>query len=161
MTLFLLRHGKAEDRDLGGRTDFSRALVQKGIDQARNSARLLREADMLPNLVFCSPLVRTRQTADEFTIAAGMPGAVSQSWLTAGMAPETALAELSGFSDFEKVLIVGHEPDFSQLIQYLLGAKGETVEVRKGSLIGLEINPPSPNATLRFLVPFRLAKHME
>lgn len=161
MILFLLRHGKAEDRGLQSGSDFSRSLLQKGIDQSRNAARLLRAADLLPDLVLCSPLVRTRQTADEFTQAAGMPGAISQSWLAAGMSPETALAELGGFSDFGKVMIIGHEPDFSQFIQYVLGASGETVEIRKGSLTCLEINPPSAKAVLRFLIPFKLAKHME
>jgi len=161
MQLLLLRHGKAETRNSDNPTDFSRALLQKGIDQARNAARLLREADLLPDLVLCSPLIRTRQTADEFTLAACIPGAVNQSWLACGMEPETALAELSGFSDFEKVMIVGHEPDFSLLIQYVLGATGENVEVRKGSLTCLEINPPSAKAILRFLIPFKLSKHME
>lgn len=161
MQLLLLRHGKAEDRNAVDRTDFSRALEEKGHDQARNAARLLIASDMLPDLVLCSPLVRTRQTAETFTNAAKMPGPVSQSWLAAGMDPQTALTELGGFSDFEKIMIVGHEPDFSQFIQHLLGAKGESVEIRKGSLTCLEIRPPSPRATLRFLIPFKLAKHME
>lgn len=161
MILFLLRHGKADDRGTSGMSDFSRTLDEKGIAQSRNAARILRDADYLPDIVLNSPLVRTRQTADEFTSAAGMPGPVSQSWLEPGMAPETALAELVGFSDFKRVMIVGHEPDFSQLIQYVLGASGESVEVRKGSLTCLEINPPSSRGSLKFLIPFKLAKHME
>jgi phosphohistidine phosphatase len=161
MRLFLLRHGKAEVRNAVHQTDFSRELLEKGHDQARNAARILRAAEMLPDIVLCSPLVRAQETAETFTQAANMPGPVMQSWLACGMNPETALSELLGFSDFKSVMIVGHEPDFSEFIQFLLGSKADSVEVRKGSLTCVEINPPSRIATLHFLIPFKLAKHME
>ncbi len=161
MQLILLRHGKAEDRNAITPDDFSRALVEKGHEQARNAARLLSASAMLPDIVLCSPLVRARETAESFTQAANMPGPVIQTWLACGMNPETALSELSGFSDFKNVMIVGHEPDFSQLVQYLLGSTADSVEIRKGSLTCVEVFPPSKNATLSFLIPFKLAKHME
>ncbi len=161
MQLFLLRHGKAEDRNAIHSDDFSRALEEKGHQQARNAARLLSSSGMLPQIVLCSPLIRARETAESFTQAANMPGPVIQSWLACGMNPETALSELRGFSDFKSVMIVGHEPDFSELVQYLLGSTADSVEIRKGSLTCLEVFPPARNATLRFLIPFKLAKHME
>lgn len=161
MNLFLLRHGSAEVRNANHPDDFSRALLEKGHEQARNAARILSSAKMLPDIVLCSPLVRARETAESFTQAANMPGPVIQSWLACGMNPETALSELRGFLDFKSVMIVGHEPDFSQFLQYLLGAKDDSVEVRKGSLACVAISPPSRNATLQFLIPFKLAKHME
>ena len=160
MELLLLRHGKAEGH-LTTSSDFSRALVEKGVEQAMRAARVLRSAGCLPDLVLCSPLVRAQQTADAFTLAAGIPGPVSQSWLACGMSPEMALKELTAFPDFARVMIVGHEPDFSQLVQYLLGTSGGGVEVRKGSVTCLEVSPPSRQATLRFLMPFKLAKHLE
>ena len=160
MELLLLRHGQAENHSSAG-GDFSRALVEKGVEQARHAARILRSANSLPDLVLTSPLVRARQTADAFTQESAIPGAIVQSWLSCGMAPETALEELSAYTDFERIMIVGHEPDFSRFIQYSLGAFGEAVEVRKGSVTCLEINPPSRRATLRFLLPHKLAKHLE
>lgn len=161
MNLFLLRHGSAEVRNALRPDDASRALLEKGHEQARNAARILAGANMLPDIVLCSPLVRARETAESFTQAANMPGPVVQSWLACGMSPETALSELRGFLDFKTVMIVGHEPDFSQFIQYLLGSSADSVEIRKGSLTCVEVLPPSRNATLRFLIPFKLAKHME
>jgi phosphohistidine phosphatase len=161
MQLLLLRHGKAEDRNAVTPDDFLRTLEEKGHEQARNAARLLSASGMLPDIVLCSPLIRARETAESFTKAANMPGPVIQSWLACGMNPETALSELCGFSDFKRVMIVGHEPDFSQLVQFLLGSNADSVEIRKGSLTCVEVLPPSRNATLRFLIPFKLAKHME
>ena len=160
MELLLLRHGQAEDHSPGG-GDFSRALVEKGMAQARQAARILRSADSLPELVLTSPLVRARQTADSFTEEVSMPGAIVQSWLSCGMAPETALQELTAYPDFQRIMIVGHEPDFSRFIQYALGAFGEAIEVRKGSVTCLEISPPARRATLRFLLPHKLAKYVE
>jgi phosphohistidine phosphatase len=157
MQLLLLRHGKAEDCSPGG--DFSRELEEKGHEQARHAARILTAADLLPDLVLSSPFVRAKQTANTFTAAAGMPGPIFLDWLACGMSPETALAELSHFPEFERIMIVGHEPDFSRLISHCLGGSAE-IEVRKGSVTCLDLRLPSPRAILRFLLPHKLAKHL-
>lgn len=159
MELILLRHGKAEDINIGG--DFSRELVEKGREQARRAARLLKGAGALPHIVLTSPLTRARQTSDGFCQTAGMPGPVIQGWLACGMSPETALSELAAFQDFKRVAIVGHEPDFSQLIQWILGANAGSIEMKKGAIACLKIYPPSRNGTLAFLIPPKLAVDSE
>lgn len=156
MDLILLRHGLAEDSHPEG--DFPRALVDKGREQARRAAKLLKGAGLLPEIVLTSPLVRARQTAEEFCQTAGMPGAVIQGWLACGMSPETAMTELTAYRDFKTVAIVGHEPDFSELIQWILGAGGGGVEVKKGAVACLRISPPAQHGVLRYLVPPKLAK---
>lgn len=158
MELVLLRHGKAENAHPDG--DFSRALVEKGRKQARRAAKLLKAAGMLPDIVLTSPLVRARQTAEEFCQTADIPGATLQGWLASGMTPENALKELAAFHEFNRVAIVGHEPDFSGLIQWLLGASGG-VEVKKGAVACLEINPPSRRGTLLYLIPPKFAGEPE
>lgn len=160
MQLVLLRHGKAEDFPSSGGGDFARALLEKGVDQSRNAARVLSSADFLPDIVLTSPVLRAKQTAEEFCRGTGIPEPLIQDWLACGMSPETALSELRAFVENERVMIVGHEPDFSQLVQYALGASGR-VEIRKGSLTCLEIHPPSPRASLLFSFPQKLAKHMD
>jgi phosphohistidine phosphatase len=155
MEIILLRHGKAESSNQGG--DFSRELLDKGRDQARRAARLLKSAGRLPDIVLTSPLVRARQTADEFCTTAVMPGAVIQGWLACGMTPETAMTELSAFRDFKRVALVGHEPDFSMFVEWILGANGGGVEFRKGAIAGLSVSPPSRHGMLRFLIPQKMA----
>ena len=56
MDLILLRHGKAEDSNPKG--DSARELVEKGRQQARRQAKLLKQAGLLPEIVITSPLVR-------------------------------------------------------------------------------------------------------
>jgi phosphohistidine phosphatase len=154
MDLILLRHGKAEDFNSQG--DGARALVEKGREQARRAAKALKRAKLLPEIVLTSPLVRARQTADEFCETAGIPGAVIQSWLSCGMSPEEALGELRSFADFKRVAIVGHEPDLSSLIESVLGAAGGGVEMKKGAIACLRINPPSRHGLLVYLIPPKL-----
>ncbi len=151
MELIVLRHGKAEDSNPGG--DSSRQLVEKGRVQARNAGTLLRSAGMLPDIVLSSPFARARQTAEEFCEAAGIPGPVVQGWLAAGMQPETALNELVGFREFTRVAIVGHEPDLSGLIQWVLGANGSAIEMKKGTIAALRVFPPSRPGSLVYLAP--------
>jgi phosphohistidine phosphatase len=151
MELIILRHGKAEDFHSSG--DAGRQLLEKGRIQSRDAGRLLKDSGILPELVLCSPLTRARQTADEFCTAAGLPAPTVVSWLAAGMHPDTALNELTAYREFGRVAIVGHEPDLSELIQWVLGARGNSVEMKKGSLACLRIHPPAKLGTLLFLAP--------
>ena len=155
MDLILLRHGKAENTSEDG--DFSRALTEKGREQARRAAKLLKSAGALPEIVLTSPVLRARQTAEEFCQAAEMPGAVIQGWLACGMTPDLAIRELAAFRDFKRVAIVGHEPDFSQLIEWVLGVISGEVEVKKGALACLRIIPPSREGSLAYLIPPKLS----
>lgn len=159
MNLILLRHGKAEDCHPEG--DQERALVEKGREQASRAARLLSAADRLPSIVLTSPYVRARQTAEQFCANAGMPGPVIQSWLGCGMSPETALRELVGFIEFPRVMIVGHEPDFSILASHLVGHPAAALQVKKGTLVGIRFDPPSSRGLLRFLIPPKLAEEID
>ena len=154
MDLIILRHGKAENTSADG--DFSRALVEKGREQARRAGERLKSARVLPDIVLTSPLLRARQTADEFCQAAGMPGPVIQGWLASGMSPDMAIRELAAFRDFKRVAIVGHEPDFSQLIEWILGAVSRSVEVKKGMIACLRIAPPARHGVLAYLIPPKL-----
>ncbi len=157
MDLILLRHGKAEDFHCGG--DFARALLAKGREQSRSAASLLKAAGLLPDIVLTSPLIRARQTAQEFCETAGLPEAQTQNWLACGMRPETAMVELAVFSEFKRIAIVGHEPDFSGLVEWLVGAKGGAVDFKKGALACVRIDWPARQGQLLFLVPPRLVAH--
>jgi phosphohistidine phosphatase SixA len=68
------------------------------------------------------------------------------------------MAELVAFKDFKSVAIVGHEPDFSDFLQWLLGVNGGSIEVKKGAIASIQISPPARRGTLAFLIPPSLAK---
>ena len=151
MDLIILRHGTAEDSNPGG--DHARALTEKGRQQARDAGILLKTSGLLPEIVLTSPLVRARQTAEEFCKSAGIPSPVVQDWLASGMMRTTALNELVGFREFSKIAIVGHEPDLSELIQYVLAAHGNAIEMKKGAIACVRVFPPAKQGVLLYLAP--------
>jgi phosphohistidine phosphatase len=159
MELLLLRHGKAENNHPHG--DASRALVEKGRAQARRAGQILKTSGHIPEIVLTSPLLRALQTADEFCQAIGIPGPVVQGWLAYGCAPETAMTELATLHDFKCVAIVGHEPDLSRFIQWSIGAYGASIEMKKGALACLRIEPPSRHGTLLYLIPPKHAANLD
>ena len=154
MDLILLRHGKAEDTNPEG--DFARALTEKGREQSRRAGTLLKSAGTLPDIVLTSPLIRARQTADEFCQAAGIAGPVIQDWLASGFPPATGLNELVTYCEFERVAIIGHEPDFSLLITLLIGASKGSINMKKGALACVRVFPPACQGRLLFLIPPKL-----
>jgi phosphohistidine phosphatase len=152
MELLVIRHAKAEDYGHPG-GDAARALVAKGEEQAERIGRFLLRIDRLPDITLTSPLVRARQTAERLCAAARLPSPVLQPWLACGMTPDDATRELSAFTRFDRIAIVGHEPDLSALVEHLLGATAGAVEVKKACVTGLDLTNRGQRARLLFHVP--------
>jgi phosphohistidine phosphatase len=68
--LYLLRHAKAVPQEEGG-ADRDRPLEQRGRRAAQAVAQWIAEHRLEPQLVLCSPALRTRQTLD--IVAAAFP----------------------------------------------------------------------------------------
>ena len=151
MKLIILRHGKAEDSHPDG--DYARRLTKKGHAQAERQARRLAGLGLLPGLILSSPLVRSRETAETFAQAADIAGPMIVNWLACGMRPGTAAEELAAYKEFGCVCIVGHEPDLSSLVSWLIGSTSYSVVMKKGSIAVLDVDPPSSNAILEMLIP--------
>ena len=155
MHLLVMRHGKAEDSHPQG--DAARRLIEIGHEQARRAARMLVHAQQVPDIVLTSPYERALRTAEEFCAAAEIAPPLIQDWLACGMHPQTALRELSAFSEFRRVAIVGHEPDLSCLISHLIEAPYGSVVMKKGAIAAIECSPPARGGVLLYLVPPKLA----
>ena len=154
MLLYLLRHA---DADTPAPSDDARALSEKGHGQARKVAHFCEAHDMQVSLVLSSPLRRAHETARPVaeTLRAEM---LIQQWLASGMSPHAALEELRAYRTQGSVLLVGHEPDFSQFAAHLLGLPtGNAIHIGKASLTLLEIDVfRAGAASLLFTLPCRL-----
>jgi phosphohistidine phosphatase len=134
--LYLLRHGDAEHET---RDDAARRLTEKGEAQSRTAGAALAALGAELDACLTSPKVRAAETARLACESLG------------GLEPEVvpelavggfdALALAAGRGD---VLLVGHEPDFSDEVARLTGAKAK---LRKGGLAILE--PSTLQALLR------------
>jgi phosphohistidine phosphatase len=125
LVIWFLRHGDAED----GSDDFARKLTDKGRRQSADAGRALRALGVELDLCLTSPRVRARATAElacehldvEITLEDRLQGGEFDPLdLAAGL---------------DNVLLVGHEPDFSDAVAQLTGGR---VDMKKGGLAGVE-----------------------
>ncbi|RPI33026.1 MAG: phosphohistidine phosphatase SixA [Chloroflexota bacterium] len=142
MILYFLRHGLAGNRSEWEGDDRLRPLTKKGKDQLEASARLMDKLELGLDLIITSPLVRSRQTAE--VVAEGLDMArkmVEDERLSPGFGLD-ALAEIvKERCDLGAIMLVGHEPDFSETIQELTGGR---VVCKKGSLARIDLTSEEP-----------------
>ena len=133
LQLWLLRHGEAVPHDAG--PDDERELTERGRDQSRAAGRALARLEIEIHLCFTSPKVRALETARLACAELGVEPVVHQP-LASGFDREDALELLAAAGPDQRVLIVGHEPDFSQLVHDFSGGN---VAVKKGGIAGLRM----------------------
>jgi phosphohistidine phosphatase len=137
-TLGIMRHGPAEDFSATGR-DFDRVLTPKGKDRVRDVARALVGAGEAPSVILTSPLVRARETAEEVQRVLGnVPIEIAQE-----MSPgRDALGLVTTlFHEGRRgVLLVGHEPDLSDLVSCLVGFAPRQ-GMLKAMVVGVDLSP--------------------
>jgi phosphohistidine phosphatase len=131
--LWLLRHGEAEPHD--ARPDSDRELTDRGRAQATAAGRALRALRLEFQLAVTSPKVRARDTAVLACAELGIE-VVQHAPLAEGFDAREALALVSAAGGAQRVLVVGHEPDFSLVVGDLTGAR---VEFKKGGIAGVRI----------------------
>ncbi len=143
MKLYILRHGKAADRDDPRYpNDEDRPLTPAGTRRTKALARALRRLDVTFDAIFSSPLVRARETAEIVECGRRLQGRLE---LTEGLAPSADIGGLLRRLDEIQprpgcILLVGHEPDLSGLISLLCtGGPHLASTLKKGGMCRLEI----------------------
>jgi phosphohistidine phosphatase len=132
--LWLLRHGDAEPH--GARPDHERQLTERGERQARAAGQALVRLNAGVSAVLTSPKVRALATAQLAAAAWGAEPEVYEPLAEGfdGRAALEALARVDG--DGGRLLVVGHEPDLSQVVADLAGGR---IDLKKGGLAVLRI----------------------
>jgi phosphohistidine phosphatase len=152
MELYLLRHAHAGDPGTWDGPDERRPLSDKGEKQADRLGRFLAGVGFEPDAIITSPKLRAAQTAKLVAERLGLP-----------VGEDERLAREVGIGALEAILrdagnpgrpvIVGHDPDFTDLVAILCGAA--RVPMRKGALARIDVERPLQpgGGTLRWLVP--------
>ncbi|MEN9936703.1 MAG: hypothetical protein RLZZ387_3282 [Chloroflexota bacterium] len=151
MEIYFLRHGVAEERAPDG-TDASRRLTNEGREKLEASKAGLRRMRVEVDLLLTSPLVRARQTAEVAGRHLGVTPQVAEA-LAPGCDAPRLLALLAEHPRVERVMVVGHEPDFSGMVAELTGGR---VEMKKGALARVDLaSAVTGRGTLVWLLPPR------
>jgi phosphohistidine phosphatase len=150
--LDLLRHADAGDPMAWDGSDAARPLSDKGRKQSKRLGEHLASIGYRPDAVITSPKLRAVETAEIVAKAVGAKMRVDER-LAGGLDLATVDAIVADAGDPERVMLVGHDPDFSDLLAVMCRAAGVTL--RKGALARIEIDRPleAGAGTLRWLIP--------
>jgi phosphohistidine phosphatase SixA len=153
IALHLLRHAHAGDAARWSGDDDVRPLSEKGIRQSERLGRLLASFGEAPDLFITSPLLRASQTA-EIVGKALEVRVITDRRLAEPLDLEVISAILGDAGQAERPCLVGHDPDFSELLGDLVGL--DAVPMRKGAIARVDVADRrlvAGEGTLRFLVP--------
>ncbi len=162
--LYIVRHGIAVDALAPGIPDAERPLTPKGEKRMKQVARGLCRLEPKIEQIVTSPAVRALQTvqilADVLLLKEHME---VSNVLQVGASARTIARWLRGRST-ERLMIVGHNPAFSELISVLVLGVSRPVfcELKKGAIAALT-PPPSPEDLyqLDWVAPPRLLRRLE
>jgi phosphohistidine phosphatase len=152
MFLHLLRHADAGDPEAWEGPDAARPLSDNGRKQSERLGKYLAGIAFKGGPFISSPKLRAAQTAelvaDEVKAKVDLDDRLGES-----LSLEVVEGVLRDAGDPERAVLIGHDPDFSDLLTELVDTT--RVEMRKGALARIEVDRPlRPGAgTLRWLIP--------
>ena len=147
ITLYLIRHGIAEDTSSSG-ADEDRALTIDGERRIREIARALKQLGAEPEVVLSSTLLRARQTAEavveEIDPEIGIDVCHS---LSPGGDPIETIRRMKDYRRARSLFLVGHEPSMSLLASQLLTGSSDAVAMafKKGGVARIDFSALNPN----------------
>jgi len=155
--LYLLRHADAGDPIAWRGGDADRPLSSKGERQSERLASFLLGIGFRPDAIVTSPKLRASQTAEIVGRRLDRDVGVDDR-LASGFDMAAADAIVAEAGDPQRIVLVGHDPDFSDLLADL--CRCPTVSLKKGALARIDARRPLAPGTgeLRWLVPPDLLK---
>lgn len=122
-TLILMRHSYAADEN--SHRDFDRPLTDHGVSLADSTGQLLRDLNIVPQLIVTSSAVRTvttaRHVATQFDPS--VPQVHRDDLYQAGPSCYLPAVQSEAAPDVSSVLAIGHNPGMSSLICGLAGER--------------------------------------
>jgi phosphohistidine phosphatase len=162
-TLFLIRHGVAEERSELWPDDSKRPLTEDGMNRLRKQARGLSRLDVAFDLILTSPFVRTRQTAEIIASAFDpRPHLATTEALTPNGSSAAVLAELAKHTRRMRLALVGHEPGIGELAARLIGSR-HPIPFKKGAICCIEVDslPPAGPGSLHWFVSPKILRSVK
>lgn len=158
MKLYFVRHAIAEQRPPNGDDNPARPLTVEGAERMRQAARGLKRIIDPPDVLLTSPFARAAQTA-KILASEFATGAVVNELLAPGFDLAALAALVQPQRKLQRLMLVGHEPDFSALISTLCG--GGSLEMKKGAVCRVDVETfAAGRGTLVWLLPPRVLREL-
>ena len=142
MTLYVLRHGPAENEPPPGGDDGARRLTARGREKVREAAAGMRALGLKFDAILASPLPRATETAELVAaVCSSGPAPEVFAALSTGVSPADTVAALKPYERHDHLMIVGHEPGLSGIVSLLLTGSVNSVafDLKKSGMIALEL----------------------
>src|SRR5947209_3029399 len=162
MTIYFLRHASAGKKMLHPKKDEKRPLDDEGILQTRYIGRMLAQLDVRVDHIVSSPLKRAMQTA---SLAANELAFETPIETDDALRPEAGFedfqAMLSRYKKSEAVIVVGHNPNFTEFLSKSISDStgAAQIEFKKGAVAKVEMN--GRTGTLQWLVTPKIARELQ
>ncbi len=154
--LYVLRHAIAEDPH-PGQADSDRQLTDKGRVKAHRLLSHAASIGVQPQTILSSPYDRAVQTASIAKEVLHYPSEIVQ---TPSLISSSSMFDLweslRGYASTGDLMIVGHNPQLSYFVCWMLGTRGEAFWLKKSGLVALDVsaNGVRPWASLQwYLTP--------
>ena len=121
-TLLIMRHAKSswKEQDL---PDHDRQLNKRGKNDAPRMGKLLKDENLVPDLIMSSTAVRAKKTAELVAKTCKYNGKIVLNHSLYGAEPAAYLKILEGLSDKHMAaLVVGHSPSVEETVELLTGS---------------------------------------
>jgi phosphohistidine phosphatase len=134
-------------------------LTEEGIRKMHQAAAGLHRLDFIPELIFSSPLIRARQTAEilieEFDKRIELK--ILPALAPSGIRQDLYSAIASYGKTRNSLMLVGHQPSLGEIAGEIIGGSAECyIDFKKGGACAIELarfgNPPN-GSLLSLLTP--------
>ncbi|MDK9699666.1 MAG: histidine phosphatase family protein [bacterium] len=145
MILYLLRHTDALPIGENGNVDDrKRPLSEKGDKRAQKVGQACNVLDLKFDVLLTSGYLRAKQTAELAATQFAVPMRATVTKTLASDADPRAFIQLllERYTGGAHILAVGHEPFLAALAGLLLDTGSDSLVLKKGSLLALEIVEP-------------------
>ncbi len=132
--LWLLRHGEAVPHE--SKPDFERELTPRGERQSAAAGEALARLGLELAACYTSPLVRAAATAELACKPLNVEPEPREA-LGKGFDLDAVRELLAEHGDGERILAVGHNPSFEQVVYDLTGAR---VDFKKGGVAAIRVS---------------------
>lgn len=159
MIIYFLRHANAGQKKFNPKKDEKRPLDNEGVRQCTHMGRILSAMQVSVDAVISSPLKRATQTAALVANEIGYDGKLH---LDDALRPEASYEQfrdmLGKHAKAEAVMVVGHNPNFSEFLGHTIATNGNRsfVEMKKGAVAKVESE--QKKMVLQWMLTPRLAR---
>lgn len=162
MIVYFVRHASAGQKKFSPKKDEKRPLDAEGIHQCTQMGRILSSMQVAVDAFISSPLKRATQTASLIANEIGHEGKLN---IENALRPEAKYDHfrdmLRKYSKLEALMVVGHNPNFSEFLGRMVVPNGDRayVDMKKGAVAKIE--SAQKKFVLHWLLTPRLAKASE